>query len=268
MALGPATDFSPGGQAEGLLLVGHGTRDPVGLKEFEEVCAEVARRAVGLDVEHCFLELADPDIRTAIRRMIERGIRSITVAPLLLFAAGHARKDIPAALREATRGIEGLQIRQSAALEANPRIVELSRRRFEEALRDCGPIDREGTLVLLVTRGSSDVEAIERVREFAKQLEKVVPAAEVRPCFAAVAEPSLETALATAARDPYRRIVVQPHLLFAGEVLQQICRAVETVAAGDAKREWIVTGHLGPSPLVAEAIIELARRAQAMQTAQ
>src|SRR5262245_5672240 len=126
MALASRADFSPGGGAEGLLLVGHGTRDPVGLREFHDVAAAVAQRAGDWNVEPCFLELSAPDIATAMQRMLDQGIRSITVAPLLLFAAGHVRKDIPAAVAAATRGTPGLQIRQSSALEASSRMVELA----------------------------------------------------------------------------------------------------------------------------------------------
>ena len=44
MALPARIESLTGLGAQGLLLVGHGTRDPEGLKEFHEVAAAVARR--------------------------------------------------------------------------------------------------------------------------------------------------------------------------------------------------------------------------------
>ena len=58
-----------------------------------------------------------------------------------------------------------------------------------------------------------------------------------------------------------RRIVVQPHLLFVGEVLEQIEKGVKAQREARSGKEWILTGHLGASPLVAQAVVEMARKA-------
>jgi sirohydrochlorin ferrochelatase len=69
----------------------------------------------------------------------------------------------------------------------------------------------------------------------------------------------LAEGLKMAVRSRFRTIVVQPHLLFAGQVLDEIRRALAEVAAGEgAGKQWILTQHLGPSTMVAEAILELA----------
>ncbi len=126
----------------GLLLVGHGTRDARGLAEFQTIARRVAEVADGFLVEACYLELAEPSIATAMRRLLERGVRRVTVAPLLLFAAGHAKRDIPGAVEAARAeggrrkaegggkkfGAEGneLVVDYVGALECHEKIVELS----------------------------------------------------------------------------------------------------------------------------------------------
>ena len=89
---------------KGLLLVGHGTRDPAGLAEFREVAGKVAELAPEFRTEACFLELAEPDIGTAVGRLLEARIERLIVAPVLLFSAGHAKRDIPAAVEAAVGG--------------------------------------------------------------------------------------------------------------------------------------------------------------------
>ena len=74
----------------GLLLVGHGTRDRIGLSEIGEFGAKVARRLRARPVELGFIELAEPTIGAALDRLVERGAARVCVVPLLLFAAGHA----------------------------------------------------------------------------------------------------------------------------------------------------------------------------------
>jgi len=247
----------------GLLLVGHGTRDADGLAEFAILARMVMERLPEFAVEPCFLELAEPDIPTAVHRLMDRGIRQLTVAPLLLFAAGHAKRDIPMAVAAAIKargGASDLQIVQLPPLECHARIVELSTLRFQEALRNRRPVALDDTMLLLVARGSSYPEALAEMQRFARLRHQQTSVDWTEVCFAAVAEPDLAEGLRRAAASQYRRIVVQPHLLFTGQVLSQIERSVAAIAETHAEKEWIVTAHLGPSPLVAAAVAELATR--------
>jgi sirohydrochlorin cobaltochelatase len=74
--------------------------------------------------------------------------------------------------------------------------------------------------------------------------------------FAAAARPTLDEAVAAAsAAGGVRRIVVQPHLLFAGHVEGQVDAAV---ARGRARRpdiEWLRAARLGADPAVAAAVV-------------
>jgi sirohydrochlorin ferrochelatase len=276
----------------GLLLVGHGTRDARGLAEFEAVARQVAEMASEFLVEPCFLELAQPDIPTAVERLLQCGVRRLTVAPLLLFAAGHAKRDIPAAVDEAVGGrrqavgginhqvatgdraavADDVVIDQLPALECHERIVELSAQRYAEALAGRPVVDAADTLLLLVGRGSSDPQAIGAMQQFAALRAQRTAVGRVEVCFVAVAKPLLEEALDRAARSDFRRVVVQPHLLFTGEVLGEIGAVLRERGAGsyqaatgsrdvaaDENKEWILMPHLGASPLVAQAVVELAR---------
>ena len=261
----------------GLLLVGHGTRDPRGLAEFGMVAELIAQQASEFVVESCFLELAEPNIATGVGELLERGIKRIVVAPLLLFAAGHAKRDIPAAV-EAEIRVQGSGfssnvatighsdaaklsiVQQCPALECHPKIVDLSQKRYEEAIDGRMRVDAKDTLLILVGRGSSEASAIAEMRRFAAIRASQTPVASVEVCFVAVAVPQLGDALAQAERSTYQRIVVQPHLLFVGQVLDEIAAAVNEIAAVSREKEWIVAPHLGPSPLVAKAVLELARR--------
>ena len=113
-------------------MVGHGTRDAAGLAEFHCLARKVTELLPEAAVEPCFLELAEPDIPTAVNRLMERGIRQLTVAPMLLFAAGHAKRDIPAAVAaaiESRTDATDIIVNQLPPLECHPRIIELSTQR-------------------------------------------------------------------------------------------------------------------------------------------
>ena len=49
-------------------------------------------------VEHGYLEFARPVIREGLDRLVATGARQILAVPGMLFAAGHAKNDIPSVL--------------------------------------------------------------------------------------------------------------------------------------------------------------------------
>lgn len=241
----------------GLLIVGHGTRDPAGQAEFRELTAATAARFPSWAVEACCLEFAEPTIAQGLERLVERGAgERITVAPLLLFAAGHAQTDIPQAVaREAAR-YPRLRLRQAAHLGVHSALIELSKRRYEQALAELSPVAAEETLLVFAGRGSRDAAANAELAQFARLRWEAYPTGWLETCYASMAEPSLERCLAMAARLSFRRIVVQPHLLFRGELLSRIEGAVFSFARKHPSIEWTVAGHLGPDELAAEAVAE------------
>jgi sirohydrochlorin cobaltochelatase len=245
----------------GILVIGHGTRDPQGAAEFLMVARDLARQLPETIVEPCFLELAEPSIDQGLARLMTQRARRMTVAPLLLFGAGHAKQDIPRAVAEAARGCPPFETRQASPLECQPSLVELSTLRYWEAVNALAIVPPEDTLLILVGRGSRDAEATAAMTRFAGLRSQAMPGVSVQTCFLAMAEPSLEETLRQAATFPCRRIVVQPHLLFRGELLAEVCDAVQRFRLAAPSREWVLTEHLGPHPLLVEALrsaIELA----------
>ncbi len=70
-----------------------------------------------------------------------------------------------------------------------------------------------------------------------------------------MATPTLDSVLDEAAQSGLQRIVVQPHLLFAGELLARLRSAVDQCATKHPHAQWFMSAHLGPSELVAEAVL-------------
>lgn len=253
---------------DGLLLVGHGTRDASGVAQFLMLAREVAGFCPDVAVEPCFLELAQPSIADGVDRAVARGVRRLTVMPLLLFAAGHAKHDIPREVAAATGRHAGLEIRQAGHLGCHEAVLTLSERRFQEALVPLQHIADRDTLLLLVGRGSNDAEATREMTQFARLRGERQPVGRLDVCFLAMAKPSLETALGSIADLPFSRVVVQPHLLFSGELIARVKGSIAAAAAADQfrqegpnrewpNREWIVAGPLGGDAGLARAIVEI-----------
>ena len=240
-------------KATGVLLVGHGTRDAIGRSEFLETSMRVAQQ-VTMDVEPCFLELSSPTIGEALNQLVDRGCQQIVACPLLLFAAGHAKYDIPRVLRAVAPG--HVALRQTRHLGCDSRLVDLSVRRYHEALAAGADQPSLQTLAIMVGRGSHDAVATAEMHKFVGLRLAAAPVDHIECCFLAMASPRLEAVLQSVAEWGIDQVVVQPHLLFHGELIARIKKLVENEARKNKTMQWLVTGHLGPHVLLVDAIVD------------
>lgn len=255
----------------GVLLVGHGTRDERGQREFVATVEQIAAAAPEFLVRCCYLELVEPSVDVGIERLVAEGATTIVVAPLLLFAAGHAKRDVPRAIDAARARFPQVEFVQADHLGCHERLLELSAHRFEAAKRlvdtNDGGDDAEprrstgGCLWIVVGRGSLDATALEEMERFARLRAARTDVTDWRVCYLAMAKPTLAEMLAEAAELPYDRVVVQPHLLFAGELLGAIRLQVAERSRQQSWRDWRLCDHLGPDRAVADAVLSRVREA-------
>ena len=238
----------------GVLLVGHGTRDAEGTAATFELAEGVQRELGPLPVETCFLEIAAPNIAQGIARLVDRGASQIAVLPLMLFAAAHVKHDIPAAVEQALSLHAGIAVRLLPHIGSHGAILQLSAERY----RSVADESAVPTRLLLVGRGSRDAEAIAEMHRFAQRRAELTPVVELDVCFLAMAEPKLAEGLARAADSQAQRIVVQPHLLFPGELLARVRSDVHASAERFPQRQWLVPPPLGVDRSLVRAIAQLA----------
>ncbi len=277
-------------QAEkgGVLVVGHGTRVATGVEQLVELSRQLQSRFGMLPVEASFLELAEPTISQAMGRLRLRGVRRVIVVPILLFEAAHAQSDIPDAVRDAAEA-EGLSVlAQSTPLGTAEAALSLSEFRFTEALRctnadgclmaggcdrvlDCfkqGRADDAPSLMrdsrkiglAMVGRGTSDIAALEQMRRFTtlRVANSQTRISWVETGFFAGGEPTVDQLLENALRSDCDTLVVQPHLLFEGELVRQLRDKVRLCQQFSKKSQWFVTPTLGADPHLAHAFFTLA----------
>jgi sirohydrochlorin cobaltochelatase len=232
----------------GVLLVGHGTASAVGTQQFRVLARQLADRMSPAAVEPAFLEMQQPDIAKGLRQLADRGAEQIVVAPLLLFAAGHAKQDIPAAAQSALTALTLPRptVVHAAHLGCHPAIVQLSRRRLAEALSGQPPIAPDSTALVLVGRGSRDQSATAEMHELTRLAHDPATARDVFVGFLAMAQPLLADVLRDVASRGFQRIIVQPHLLFAGDLAESVEWTVAEVRLHHPKIEWLL------APLLAD----------------
>ena len=83
-----------------LLIIGHGSRDAAGVAEYWRFL-DLLSRTTDVPAGGGFIELAEPDLDTAIDKLVADGAEHVVGVPLVLLGAGHMKLDGPAALDRA-----------------------------------------------------------------------------------------------------------------------------------------------------------------------
>ncbi len=251
-SVGPTASVGP---IDGVLLIGHGTRDRDGTRQFFELGDRLGQLLAPMPVEACLLELHSPTIREGWEALRSRGVSRVFAAPLLLFAAGHAKSDIPNALDQCAAESGCMSWHESRPLSRAPELLRIVLKRLDTSLSQViDPADQ--TAIIMVGRGSFDPCAQTDMKLLTHWVSLQHPCLIVDTGFYAMAHPRLPVALRRAATNhSIRTIVVQPHLLFEGALYQAILKQVSEVAKEFPSKRFIVSPYLGPEAEVAQALV-------------
>jgi sirohydrochlorin cobaltochelatase len=214
------------------------------------------RRMPQYPVEFGYLEFAKPIIRDGLDSLRAQGVTRVLAVPGMLFAAGHAKNDIPSVLN--TYAAQNrLKIDYGKELGIDPKMLRAAADRVQEALNGAGSdVPRHETLLVVVGRGASDPDANSNVSKVTRMLWEGFGFGWAETAYSGVTFPLVEPTLEHAARLGYRRIIVFPYFLFTGILVQRIYGAVDKVAARIAGVEFVKAPYLNDHRLVIDTFEE------------
>ncbi|MEM9012014.1 MAG: sirohydrochlorin chelatase [Pseudomonadota bacterium] len=255
----------------GVMVCGHGSRSQAAVDEFAVVAERLRDTFPHWPVEYGYLEFANPVIRDGLDRLREAGCDDILAVPGMLFAAMHAKNDIPSVLNTYAQ-THGVSVRYGRELGVDPKMIAAAAARIEAAVAEAdasGPVvDRHDTCLVVIGRGASDPDANGNVAKVARLLQEGMGFGWCEVGFSGVTFPLVEPALAHAARLGYRRIVVFPYFLFTGILIDRIYGFADMVAAEHPGIQWVKAGYLNDHPQViatfAERVTEILEGQAAM----
>jgi len=239
------------------MVCGHGSRDTGAVEEFQAVAQGLKERLPQYETDWGFLEFATPVIRTGLDALRAKGIRKVLAVPGMLFAAGHAKNDIPSVLNAYQTQNPELEISYARELGIDLKLIRAAGERVEDALQNAGDgVSREDTLLVVVGRGASDPDANSNVAKVTRMLWEGLGLGWAETAYSGVTFPLVEPGLGHATRLGYKRIVVFPYFLFTGILVQRIYHYTDIVAAKHPEIEFIKASYLNDHPLVLDAFAE------------
>lgn len=94
---------------KGIILFGHGARNPEYIEPFRRIRAAVERKQPDVPVEIGFLELTQPPLEATIECLVARGVREIRIVPIFFAPGRHVLKDLPQLLGNAIDRFPGVE---------------------------------------------------------------------------------------------------------------------------------------------------------------
>lgn len=242
-----------------IVLAGHGSRDPDGLREFEQLVALMRERVGTRRLDYGYLELARPTLAEAVQTSVASGAQRIAVVPALLFAAMHAKNDMPGELQALQQQFPDVALHFGAAMDLHPLLLRLAQQRIVEAeARTPQHVKRADTCLVVVGRGTSDPDANSEIAKLCRMLEEGMGFGTSFVCYSGTAKPLVTDGLRAAARLGHRRLIVLPFLLFDGVLVKRIYDAATALGQRHPELEVLTTHYMGVHPDIADVFLERA----------
>ncbi|MFM7732720.1 MAG: sirohydrochlorin chelatase [Cyanobium sp.] len=255
----------------GVLVCGHGSRNRLAVEEFASLAEQLRQALAPVPVAHGYLEFARPILRDGLEELRARGVRHVLAVPAMLFAAGHAKNDIPSVLN--TWSAEtGVQVDYSRELGVDLKMIQAAGARIRAAVQAADaaalargeePVAAHDTLLVVVGRGSSDPDANSNVAKVTRMLVEGFGFGWGETVYSGVTFPLVEPGLRHVVKLGYRRLVVFPYFLFSGVLVSRIVQHSRRVAADHPGVEFIEASYLCDHPAVlatfAERVAEVLR---------
>ncbi len=252
----------PAGKRYGVMVCGHGSRNKNAVGEFAKLAERLRERFPAVPVDYGYLEFANPVIHKGLDALKEAGANHILAVPGMLFAAGHAKNDIPSVLNSWAAANRDVQVDYGREFGIDLRMIRAAGARIEEALVASGWSQGEplhDTMLVVVGRGASDPDANSNVTKVMRMLWEGMGFGWGETAYSGVTFPLVGPGLEHAAKLGYKRIVVFPYFLFTGVLVKRIYQATDEAAAAHPDISFVKAGYLNDHDLVIDTMVERVR---------
>lgn len=255
-------DHAPEGKRYGVMICGHGSRNQNAVGEFAKLAERMRERFPQVPVDYGYLEFANPVIHQGLDALKAQGVNHVLAVPGMLFAAGHAKNDIPTVLNTYQAMNRDITVDYGRELGIDLRMIRAAASRIEEALKAQGWQQGDSlhdTMLVVVGRGASDPDANSNVSKVMRMLWEGMGFGWGETAYSGVTFPLVKPALEHVSKLGFKRIVVFPYFLFTGVLVKRIYSQTDEVAAQHPEIDFVKAGYLNDHDLVIDTMVERVR---------
>lgn len=241
---------------KGIMVCGHGSRDKDAEREFGRVAAGLKKRFPDIPVEYGFLEFSAPNIHMGLNSLVEQGVEQIYAVPGMLFAATHAKNDIPSVLTTFQEKTDGVEVAYGSELGLHQAMIDAFQARIYESLGldpENPPESLYDTMLVVVGRGTSDTHANAEAAKLTRIVNENMGFGWADTVYSGVTYPSVGVGLEKLLKLGFKRVVIAPYFLFTGRLIKRIYGYVDKVAEENPGVEFIKAAYLNDHEKVIDA---------------
>ena len=251
------TEIVEKSEKTGIMICGHGSRNQNAMIQFAHIADRLRARYEGVPMEHGYLEFANPVLSHGLDKLREQGVKKCLAVPAMLFAAGHAKNDIPSVLNMYQARHTEMEIVYGRELGLDTRMVRAAAARIEESIAGAGKeVSLEDTLLMVVGRGTSDPDANSNIGKITRLLWEGFGFGWAETCYSGVTFPLVKPGLEHAAKLGYRRVIVFPYFLFTGVLVKRIYAQTDEIAERYPTIEFLKAPYLNDHEYVLDTLVE------------
>ena len=239
----------------GILICGHGSRDPIAVEEFINVVEKIKLRIPNIPVAYGFLEFNRPIISSALDQLRSLGVERVIALPAMLFAAGHAKNDIPAVLNKYSSETS-LPIQYGRELGLNSLMIGAAGARVKEVIEANPTFPLSESLLVVAGRGSSDPDANSNVCKITRMLVEGFGFGWGETVFSGVTFPLVEPGLRHSLKLGFNKIILLPYFLFSGVLVTRVRDHAMRVAKDNEDVQFLNASYLSDQDFVIDTFME------------
>jgi sirohydrochlorin cobaltochelatase len=242
----------------GVMICGHGSRSQAAVDQFSRFVGKLPQYLPDWPIEYGYLEFANPVIRNGLDRLRNLGCNHILAVPGMLFAAMHAKNDIPSVLNAYSKEF-GIQVGYGRDLGIDANMISAASGRVEEALAKADArspqISREETCLVVIGRGSSDPDANSNISKITRLVKEQTKLGWCETGYSGVTFPLVQPCLEHVVKLGFKRIIIFPYF-FPGVLIDRIYGFIDLVASQHNDIQFVKADYLNDHPLVLTTMAE------------
>jgi precorrin-8X/cobalt-precorrin-8 methylmutase len=243
-----------------ICLIGHGSQDSEGVKDFLTLSQKLRERKFCLIVESGFLEFGNPDITEALSACQRNSVKNIIILPGILFSGKHTQRDVPHTADAVFRNHPEINLIFAEPLATQPKVIEACQKRIEEEERNSPEsFSRSETLLMIIGHGSRDTGFNSKVKKNLSQLGDNMGFGKNLIGFAGSSQHYMEDMQEKFQPQRFRRVILLPFFLFSGVWVKRVHALADTLQGKYPNTEILKTSCLRHHALIIDALIQRVR---------
>ena len=239
------------------MICGHGSRHKDTSTEFQNFIKEIKKRFPKNPLSYGFLEISSPNVKLELTKLIRAKTSRILTVPVMLFAAGHIKKDIPDLIKASLSGNSSTKIKISREIGLDQKLIKAAKQKIEETQQTSSQsISKKETLLMMVGRGTSMEKVNKKIEKISRSLRNQIKFLDNDTSFMGITGPRFENSLIISARRKFKRIIIFPYFLFTGVLLDRIHSVTNKISKKFPETEFLISPCFKDHPLVIDAFAD------------